>query len=58
MFSGGEASGIIKANIEETVILPLTFAFGKADIRVTAGNVQKQYTAFALGPLFLNLREA
>lgn len=58
IFSGEEASGTIKANTEETVKLPLTFAFGIADITVTIGDIKKQYTAFALGPLFLNLKEA
>jgi len=57
VLSGGEGSGIIAANTEETVRLPLTFAFGKVDITVTANSIQKQYTAFALGPLFLNVQE-
>lgn len=29
----------------------------KADIRVTANEIKKQYTGFVLGPLFLNLQE-
>lgn len=55
---GGEASGTIQSNTEKTVKLPLTFAFGKVDITVTANEIQKQYTAFALGPLFLSVKEA
>ena len=58
MFSDGEASGIIEANTEETVKLPTAFAFGKVQITINANEIQKQYTAFALGPLFLNLKEA
>ncbi len=54
---GGEASGIIEKNKEETVKCPLTIGIGKADITVSAGDIQKQYTGFALGPLFLNLQE-
>ena len=58
VLSGGDASGTIDVNTQETVKLPLTFAFGNVDIIVTAGTIQKQYTAFALGPLFLNVHEA
>ncbi len=57
LFFGGEASGTIKANNEETVKLPLTFALGKVQITVTANEIQKDYTAFALGPLFISLKE-
>jgi PKD repeat protein len=58
VLSGGDASGIIPANMEQTVNLPLTFALGKVTVTVTANTLQKQYTAFTLGPLFLNLKEA
>jgi len=58
MLLGGEASGTIIANTEETVKLPLTIALGKTTVTVTAGNIKKQYTAFALGPFFLNLQQA
>ncbi len=58
LFFGGEASGKIQAGKEETVKLPLTFAIGKVDITVTANEIQKKYTAFALGPLFLSVKEA
>jgi len=54
---GGEASGTIKADTEETVKLPLTIAFGKATVTVTADDITQQYTAFALGPFFLNLQQ-
>jgi PKD repeat protein len=54
---GGEASGTIAANMEQTVNLPLTIALGKTDITVTAGSITQQYTAFALGPFFLNLQQ-
>ncbi len=57
ILSGGEAIGTIQSGKEETVKLPLTFAFGKVDITVTANDIQKDYTAFALGPLFLKLEE-
>ena len=55
---GGEASGTIQSNTKETVKLPLTYAIGKVDITVTANEIQKHYTSFALGPLFLSLKEA
>ena len=58
VISGGEATGIIPANTQETVILPITIALGKVTITVTANVIQKQYTAFALGPLFLKFKEA
>jgi PKD repeat protein len=58
VLSGGEASGTIPANTEQTVRLPLTLAFGKVTITVTANTIMKQYTAFALGPLFLGVKEA
>jgi PKD repeat protein len=54
---GGEANGVIPANSEETVRLPLTIAFGKVDIEIIANEIQKKYTAFALGPFFLNVQE-
>jgi uncharacterized repeat protein (TIGR01451 family) len=54
---GGEAGGTIQANTQETVKLPLTIAFGKVDITVTANEIHKDYTAFALGPLFLKVQE-
>jgi PKD repeat protein len=56
VFSGGEASGTIPANMEQTVKLPLTIALGKVTVTVKASSITQQYTAFALGPLFLNLK--
>lgn len=53
-----ETSGTIEFGKEETVELPLTFAFFKVDITVTANSIQKEYTAFAFGPFFLKLEEA
>jgi hypothetical protein len=58
MIIGGEASGTIEADTEETVKLPLTIALGKTDITVKASSITQQYTAFALGPFFLKLKEA
>jgi PKD repeat protein len=58
VFIGGEANGNIQANVKETVKLPLTFALGKVDITVTANEIQKDYTAFAIGPFFLSVKEA
>jgi PKD repeat protein len=55
IFIGGENSGTIQKNTEETVEIPFTIGFGKVDITITANNIQKTYTAFALGPIFLNL---
>jgi PKD repeat protein len=56
VFSGGQASGTIPANMEQTVKIPLTLALGKTTVTVTAGSITQQYTAFALAPLFLNLK--
>jgi PKD repeat protein len=58
VFIGGEANGNIQANVKETVKIPLTFAFGKVDITVTADEIQKDYKAFAIGPFFLSVKEA
>jgi PKD repeat protein len=58
VLSGGQETGTIPANMEQTVKLPLTLAFGKVTVTVTANTIQKQYTAFALGPFFLSLQEA
>ena len=57
MLFGGEGYGKIVAHTQETVKLPLTLAFGNADIIVIANNIQKKYKAYAFGPLFLNLQE-
>ena len=57
LLSGGAANGTIQAGTEETVQLPFTIALGKVTITVTATDIQKDYTAFALGPFFLNLEE-
>jgi len=53
---GHDASGYITAGTEQIVKIPLTIALGKVDITVTAGSLQETYTAFALGPLFLNMQ--
>ncbi|MEA3458550.1 MAG: hypothetical protein U9R21_07730, partial [Candidatus Thermoplasmatota archaeon] len=58
VFIGDEASGTIDANVEEVVELPFTFGIGKVDITIIANEVQETYSAFAIGPLFLNLQEA
>lgn len=57
MLLGGEGGGKIEANSQETVKLPLTLAFGNSDIIVSANEIKKMYSAYALGPLFLNLQE-
>ena len=57
VFLGGEKSGTIYANTQETVRLGFSLAFGNVDIIVKAANIDKEYTAFALGPFFLNLKE-
>lgn len=57
MLLGGEGGGKIVANTQEAVKLPLTLAFGNANIIVTANEIQKKYKAYVLGPLFLNLQE-
>ncbi len=55
---GGEVETTVDANSVETIKIPFTFALGKVDISVKAGTLEKDYTAFALGPFFLNVKEA
>jgi len=57
VFLGGENSGTIDANTQETVKLGFSLAFGEVNIVVKAAGMQKEYTAFALGPLYFNLQE-
>ncbi len=57
VFFGGKNSGTIYANTQETARLGFSLALGNVDIIVKADDLEKQYTAFALGPLFLNLKE-
>ncbi len=57
VFFGGQNSGSIDANTQETVKLGFSIALGNVDIMVKAGGLQKSYKAFALGPLYLNLQE-
>jgi plastocyanin len=54
---GGENSGLIYANTQETVKLGFSLAIGNVDIKVKASGSEKRYTAFALGPFYLNLKE-
>jgi len=58
VFLGGENNGTIDANTQETVKLGFSIALGNVNITVKAADIQKQYIAFALGQLFLNLQEA
>jgi len=58
VFFGGDTSGIIPKDTEKTVKLPITFAFGKVDITVTADWIQETYSAFALGPFFFNIEKS
>ena len=57
VFLGGENSGMIYANTQETVKLGFSLAIGNVNIMVKAGDIQKEYTAFALGPIYFNLQE-
>jgi len=57
VFLGGENSGTIDANTQDTVRLGFSLAFGEVNIVVKAAGMQKEYTAFALGPLYFNLQE-
>ena len=58
VFLGGEASGTILANAEETVKLPFSLGIGNVDITVTANSVTKEATAFMLGPFIISVQEA
>ena len=57
VFFGGEASGTILANAEETVKLPFPLGLGSVDITVTANSITKEATAFMLGPFVISLKE-
>jgi PKD repeat protein len=57
VFFGGENSGVINANTQETIRLGFSLAIGNVDIKIKAADIQKQYTAFALGPFYINLQE-
>ena len=58
VFFGGEASGTILANAEETVKLPFPLGLGSVDITVTANSITKEATAFMLGPFVILVQEA
>ncbi len=57
VFFGAEKSGTIDAKTQETVKLGISIALGNVNIKIIAGTKQKQYTAFALGPFYLNVQE-
>ena len=57
VFFGGEASGTILANAEETVKLPFSLGIGSVDITVTANSVTKEATGFMLGPFIISVQE-
>jgi PKD repeat protein len=52
---GGQAEGTAEGITQ--IKLPFTIALGSVNIEITAGTEMKKYTAFALGPIFLNLQE-
>ncbi len=54
---GGENNGTIQANKVETARLGFSLAIGKVNVTVKAANIEKDYTAFAIGPFYLNLKE-
>ena len=58
VFFGESNEGEIEAESEETVKLGFSIAIGKVNVTVKAGQMEKEYTAFALGPFYLNMQEA
>ncbi len=57
VFFGGSDTGDLPAGVTETIKAPLTIGFGLVDITVSANEVTKEYSAFLLGPFFLNIQE-
>jgi len=57
VFSGGSKTGMIEPNKEITVDIGFSLAFGRVTITVTAEQEEKTFSAFALGPFYLNLKE-
>jgi len=49
VFLGGVNSGTIDAYTQDTVRLGFSLALGNVNIIVKAGDIEKEYTAFALG---------
>jgi immune inhibitor A len=54
---GGSEIANIPKHTTQTVKLPFTFGLGKVAISVTANEISKEYSAFLLGPFFLNIQE-
>jgi len=57
VFVGGTTDGVLGSGMIETVKLPFTIGFGKVEIEIIANDISVQYSAFLLGPFFLNLQE-
>lgn len=55
IFFGGEGSGMADGNTQ--IRLPISIGFGPVDISISAGSIEKQYTATMYGPFILNLKE-
>ncbi|MEF8848868.1 MAG: PKD domain-containing protein, partial [Candidatus Thermoplasmatota archaeon] len=57
VFFGGSTSGSLQANHVQKIKTPLTFGFGKVHITINANELTRKYTAFLMGPYFINLKE-
>ena len=55
---GGKNNGTISPYSYKTVKLGFILGFGKANITIAANDIEKYYSAFMLGPFFLNLQES
>lgn len=55
IFYGGHAAGTLEGT--KTVHLPFSIGFGSVDITISAGDEQRNFEAFMVGPLLLNLHE-
>ena len=54
---GGVKTGTIDINTEETVKQGFSLALGNVNVIVKAGTLEEEYTAFAIGPFYLNVKE-
>jgi PKD repeat protein len=57
LWLGGATSYTIQKDTIQEISLPFTYGFGPMDIMITANTASKHYSAFLVGPFFLNLKE-
>jgi surface-anchored protein len=57
LWYGGKTSINIEKDTIQEISLPFTYGFGQIDIMIDVNTASKHYSAFLLGPFFLNLKE-